>query len=571
MNAQIDAQMDVHDAWSFAQLEDFWVCYEPLTPWGRDHHDRRWVCADIGRISQSHDDIELALAFLQRLEADPIALDRISFHLKRMPRLPLERKSEYELLELFQVKKFLANYRGLLSRLDPEVCRLFGLIARCTELAAELDRGGSDAETFFLADTYHPELGPLRRQLLELDAQLRAARCAREAQAKLQHGLLFDGRDFILVQRDKLPAATELAAHYLAEAYDDQTVMLRLLPDASQLSLAGRREQLLDSERQLEAAVLRHLSALVAAQMAELHSAVLAVTRWDLARAGALLAQRFAMVRPQLSAATPAALPQLKAGRFVPCELECRQLNLHYEALNLNLEASAAVLFGSNMGGKTVVLKTLLFFQLLAQAGLFVPAESFITRVFDHIEYIGELAGERLAGLSGFGFEIWRFQRVWGLHNALIAFDELARTTGSHDAEALLSAIIEAYADSPASRQTQLVPSLALFTTHFSAVARLPGVQYLRMQGLDQQAACLSEDAGSGKLLQHRLAAINQHMRYRIVAADDNSLGSSDALAIAAMLGLDCRLVERAGQFFESGSKPGGHKGSQPGQLAGTT
>ncbi|MBU0935609.1 MAG: hypothetical protein KKC64_08320, partial [Spirochaetes bacterium] len=238
-----------------------------------------------------------------------------------------------------------------------------------------------------------------------------------------------------------------------------------------------------------------------------------------------------------------------------------------YEALNLNLEASAAVLFGSNMGGKTVVLKTLLFFQLLAQAGLFVPAASFITRVFGHIEYIGELAGERLAGLSGFGFEIWRFQRVWGLQNALIAFDELARTTGSHDAEALLSAIIEAYADSPAIRPKQPAPSLAMFTTHFSAVARLPGVQYLRMQGLDQQAACLSDGDGSGNQLQQRLAAINQHMRYRIVPADDTGSGSSDALAIAAMLGLDCRLVERAGHFFESGSR----LGKQPGQKPGAT
>ena len=563
----MDTQMNVQDAWSFAQMEDFWGFYQALTPWGRDHYDRRQVSADIGRISQSHDDIELALAFLQRLEADPIALDRISFHLKRMPRLPLEQKSEYELLELFQVKKFLANYRGLLSRLDPEVCRQFGLIARCTELAAELDRGGSDAETFFLADTYHPDLGPLRRQLLELDAQLRAARCAREAQAKLEHGLLFDGRDFILVQREKLPAANELSAHYLAEAYDDQTVMLRLLPDASQLALAGRREQLLDSERQLEAAVLRHLSALVAAQMAELQAAVLAVTRWDLARAGALLALQFAMVRPQLKAATSTDLPQLQSGRFIPCQQECHQLNLQYEALNLNLEASAAVLFGSNMGGKTVVLKTLLFFQLLAQAGLFVPAESFITRVFGHIEYIGELAGERLAGLSGFGFEIWRFQRVWDLHNALIAFDELARTTGSHDAEALLSAIIEAYADSPNTRQSQAEHCLALFTTHFSAVARLPGVQYLRMQGLDQQAACLSDGDGSGNQLQQRLAAINQHMRYRIVPADGTGSGSSDALAIAAMLGLDCRLVERAGHFFESGSR----LGKQPGQKPGAT
>jgi hypothetical protein len=88
-----------------------------------------------------------------------------------------------------------------------------------------------------------------------------------------------------------------------------------------------------------------------------------------------------------------------------------------------------------------------------------------------------------------------------------------------------------------------------LFTTHFRGVARLSDALYLRMEGLDQQAACLADDGGG---LEERLAGINRHMRYRLVADRPESAAVSDALAIAAMLGLDCGLVERAQAHFQS-------------------
>jgi hypothetical protein len=296
------------------------------------------------------------------------------------------------------------------------------------------------------------------------------------------------------------------------------------------------------------------------------------------------------MTRPVLDSETT----ELVNARFVPCQDECARLGLDYAPLSASFGASAVALFGSNMGGKTVVLKTLLFFQLLAQAGLFVPAERFSTRVYGRIEYVGELSGERLAGLSGFGLEIWRLiaaraassPRAEGPRRAdpanadegaaqggspqggspqggsLVAFDELARTTGSHEAEALLSAVIEAYARGGSGR--------AYFATHFRGVARMPGVEYRRMRGLDREAAAAAlggRDAngrldgdgrpdegsaggeGRGPALAERLAGINRHMRYEVVE-DDGSGSESDALAIASFLGLDRSVIERARYYL---------------------
>jgi hypothetical protein len=554
------------DAWNFAQVDAFWRYYQPLTPWGRDAHQTREVMVDPEAIALRHDDVESAMLWLDARSVDPVALDRMAYHLRRMPRLPLAEKEEYEILELFQVKKFLANFRGLLSLLDSQECLRFGLAPVAGVLAPELDRGGSDAETFYLADSYDPELRSLRIQLAGMDAGLRDLRTEAELKAKADHGVIFDGREFVIVDRAQTEPLLAEPGRYALEPYDDASWLVRLLPDAKAIVLSDGRERLLQQEQEAENRVLARLSALVRLAMPELRVAVQAVLRWDLARAGAVLAQAHGLVRPDLDSASL----ELVRARLIPCEEECRELGLGYTPLDARFDASAVVLFGSNMGGKTVVLKTILFFQLLSQAGLFVPAGRFASRVYRHIEYIGALAGERLAGLSGFGFEVWRFAKAnRDSGDALIAFDELARTTGSHEAEALLSAIIEQYAGAgPATR--------AFFATHFRGIVRTPGAEYRKMRGLDRQAAgkdldaavnelgalagdrgtvagdrgTVAGDRGADASLAERLASINRHMRYEVVNDDPAAPAESDALAIAGMLGLDPALVRRAEYFF---------------------
>jgi len=532
----------VKDAWNFAGLDDFWPRYEPLSPWARDERDERKVFTDQAAIEQRYDDLEAAAAFLDRAKADPVALDRVAYHLKRMPRLPLAPKDEYELLELFQIKKFLANYRSLLAALDDEARSRFGLRPAAADLAAELDRGGSDAETFYLADSYSPALKDCRAGLALLDERLSYANEAAAAEIKSLLGINFDGRDFLIVARAALEPEAVHRARCLAEPYDDERLLVRPAPRAELIALSEAREGLLERERYAEAAVIRMLSALAAAAMPELKAAVEAVTRWDLARAGALLAAATGATRPILGAGAL----ELHAGRFIPCQDECAALGLGYTPLDARFEGNAIVLFGSNMGGKTVALKTLLFMQLLAQAGLFVPAARFSTRVYPDIQYIGELSGERLAGLSGFGFEVWRFQEALAKGSgALIAFDEPARTTGSHEAEALLSALVEAYGKGKGDGASR-----ALFATHFRGVARVPGAEYWRMRGLDRIAACQALDADAP--LAERLSGINRHMRYELKADAAEGPPESDALAIASMLGLDCAIVERAEFYFKN-------------------
>jgi len=552
-------------AWRFAQLDEFWVHYQPLTPWGKDEAQAQTVLVDRHTIESRFDDIDGVLSLMEALAGEPSALDRLSYHLRRMPRVPLERKEAYELLELFQFKKFMANYRGVAATLRSREAASHWLpsiegTSNAGLLAAELDRGGSDPETFYIADVYDPALAAARAGIAAADEAVGIERVKAEAATRLEYGLSFDGREFVVAPRDVARTMAEAGGRWTVEPYDDTRYIVRIAPSAAAIDAMADRARFLEDERIAEARVVDRISAVAGAAVPDLLAMVAAVTRLDRARASAVLAREFGMSRPVLDSG----VTRLVGARFVPCADECGRLGLSYTPLTSEFAADAIVLFGSNMGGKTVVLKTLLFMQLLAQSGNFVPATRFETQVYARVEYVGELAGERLTGLSGFGLELWRLIAARDVPlatfeggprgsdgGALLAFDELARTTGSHEAEALLSAVVEAYASSHGDR--------AFFATHFRGIARMPGVEYRRMRGLDRAAAemhlghLFDGAPGAGRPLAERLAGINRSMRYEVLP-DDGADVESDALAIASFLGLEKHIVERARYYLMKGS-----------------
>ena len=566
MNADVNG-ISAGEAWSFARVDEFWTYYKPLTPWGRDEADARTVLADRDELGRRYDDIDAALAWIRAASDEPSTLDRLSYHLKRMPRIPLYAKDSYELVELFQVKKFIANYRGTIESAGSGLTERFGLGSWAAgsalgALAVELSKGGSDPESLYLADTYDAALAGARVGIAAAAALVESERTRAEAAALEVFGVVFDGREFVVAPRDAALAMAGSGGHYGVEPYDDARYVVRILPSPAALEAMGRLEGFRESERLAEERVVASLSALVRDAMPELRLAIAVITRWDRARAGAVLAIEFGMSRPVLDADGM----ELETARFKPCEDECLRLGLEYTPLCARFGKNAVVLFGSNMGGKTVVLQTIAFFQLVAQAGLFVPAGRFGTRVYDRIEYVGERGGERLAGLSGFGLEVWRLDAVrspavnGGKGVTLAVFDELARTTGSHEAEALLSAVVEAYAGTA---------DRAFFATHFRGVARVDGAEYLKMRGLDKAAVETSllaakrpgpsddDVAGDDNVvgdcsLAARLAGINRFMRYEVIE-DGGSSTESDALAIASLLGLDEHIIERARWFLTKG------------------
>lgn len=523
----------------YAEFEGFWERFRPETPCGRDAKERLEVLRDRATLEAIYDQTDIARALLDDLAQDTVRLSRVQHHLKRLPRFPLEARAIYGEIELFAIKKFLYNYKALVDAVDAPCRAAFGLSFGSQALARLLDEGRQSAESFYIADAYDPRLGEVREGLRAAAEALEKVRTARVEAIRARFGLDFGPKAFLLVTRDSLGDLAGAAELLLVEPYDDLSVAVRPRPCAEELMWRERREQLLTRERGLEEEVLERLSHAVRGELAALAAYLEAITAFDLAFARARLAREEGLVRPSLEGGPI----RLEGARFLPCEATCRRLDTPYTPLEATFDHRATVIFGSNMGGKTIVLKTLAFLQLCAQTGLFVPATAFATRVFRHLHYVGEgRAKEAGQGLSGFGFEIVQFLEAWNDlgEDTLVLFDEFARTTHSLEAEALLSGVLSALA----ARER----CVALCATHFRGVARLEGVRYLRMKGLDR--ANLTLDAAQGDLAS-RISAINRRMDHRL-EADDGLPRESDAIAVAALLGLDPGIAAAAAAHYQT-------------------
>ncbi len=532
------------DAWTYAGADTIWQRFQPDTPFGRDAKARMVPITEKGALEERYDRTDAAIALLETHDGDRVTLDRIHHHLRRLPRFPEAPQEAFDEVEVFQLKKFLFNHRSLLSLLPETLGQRFGLREIPGGLVELLGTGRQGDESFYVADAYDPELAEVRRALRETDAASRRLRDAHEQMLLQRWGFAFEGRAFLLVPRALLGDTSAAGALLDVEPWDTDRLCVRPRSGAESLRLAEETSALLSRERSLEARVLRALSVPLGEALPFFIEQARAVEDFDLALAGARLAREAGLTRPVLHGGEIV----IERGRHLPTEALCESLDTSYTPLDAAFDGGPTVIFGSNMGGKTVVLKTLAFLQLAAQAGLFVPAERFRTRVFRRFHYVGEgREREEGRGLSGFGFEIRQFNEAHADFGGetLALFDEFARTTSSGEAEGLISAILEDLAGRPR--------VVALFSTHFRGVRRLPGVRYLRMGGLDQTRLgrkTLDLAAPGGADLADRIRRIDLQMRF-CLEPDAPGERRSDAIAVAALLGLSPALARRAEDFIK--------------------
>jgi len=531
----------MRDFIGYAQFETLWERFLPETPFGRVAKESMTPLSAPEPLARIWDETDLAIALLGNLDADSVRLSRIQHHLKRFPRFCEDPRPLYDEVEIFQFKKFLFNFRSLAELLGPELRRAFGFEYASEALERLLDRGRQSAESFYVSDAYSEGLAEVRAAIRETDGALKAAQVRRASEILARWGFEFGSKPFLLVPREALGRPEEARDLLLVEPFDETRYAIRIQASAEEFLLLERRSGLLTEERAREDEVLELISQALRSELERFEEYRQALTRFDLAFARARLAREHGLVRPVLGEG----VIRIQGGRFLPCEEACRELGTEYVPLDARFYGAATVIFGSNMGGKTIVLKTLAFLQLCAQMGLFAPAEVFSTRLFKHFHYLGEGHATAVAqGLSGFGFEIRQFVEASQdfRETALVLFDEFARTTNSLEAEAILSAVLESLAATPG--------VVALFSTHFRGVHRLPGVRYLRMKGLNREG--LDLDQASGKALEARIRLIDQRMEYHLVP-DEGGPGVSDAITVASLLGLDPAIAARAASFFTNG------------------
>jgi DNA mismatch repair protein MutS2 len=392
-----------------------------------------------------------------------------------------------------------------------------------------------------VADRASAELEGLRRQL----QGVRAERRERLQELIRRWGNLL--QDTVVAERNGRPvlavkagAASQVAGIVHDSSASGSTVFVE--PQAV-ISLGNRLRELEGRERELEEQILAELSALVGEEAGALAHLQAVLVRLDAGVARARYGAWLGAVRPELESdpAAPFEFRELRHPLLLWQERRDAGRPVVPVSLRVGAELRVVAITGPNTGGKTVTLKSLGLAALMARAGLFLPCSG-TPRLPWCGQVLADIGDEQSLqqNLSTFSGHIHRIARILEALGArsgvsipqgasLVLLDEVGAGTDPTEGAALAAALL---------RQLAERARLTVATTHFG---ELKALKYADPRFENASVAFDVETLSP-----------TYHLQWGIP-------GRSNALAIAARLGLDGRVVAAAAeQLAAAGEGEGG-------------
>ncbi len=368
-----------------------------------------------------------------------------------------------------------------------------------------------------VTDGASPDLARIRRERRTGEGRLRE-RLEQVLRTPALQRMMQDPLITIRGDRFVVPVRAEFREHFPGVAHDQSASGMTVFMEPIAVVPLGNRLRELAAEEQREIArILARLSAEIGAAAEEIAATLDLLATLDVAAAKAALSLRMEGAAPRLNAegrvALRAARHPLLAGPVVPVDI---RLGGAFHTL---------VITGPNTGGKTVTLRTLGLLTLMAQAGLHVPADpESECAVFPQV--YADIGDEQSIeqNLSTFSSHLTAIVEILGRlaeeppgeSDALVLLDEVGAGTDPTEGAALARSLIETLHG---------LGTRTAVTTHYtelkSLAFTLPGVEN----------ASVEFDEGTLR------------PTYRLLIGTP---GHSNAFVIAARLGLDPAIVERA-------------------------
>lgn len=311
------------------------------------------------------------------------------------------------------------------------------------------------------------------------------------------------------------PDGLRIATFYIYDSYSEELASLRK-------ALKGKdfyQEDIYNRVSEIEDEIRAKLSEELKPFVSLLCKTLNVIADVDLNLAKALQIKEMRLCFPTLSSDKVASYK----GIFHPevkhiLEKEKRE----YQKVDVTFGLKPIIIMGANMGGKTIVLKTLAMCQYLLQFGFGVPATVADMMIYDEIFCLTTDDQSINKGLSSFAAEMKNIDAVIkaSQHDKkiLALIDEPARTTNPTEGTALVSSLVRLLQD----KEMSLV-----IVTHYNI--KTYNNKCLRVKGLE-----------------------NGKMNYELIETHEGEV-PHEALNIAESLGIDPQWIQMAKEILGEG------------------
>ncbi len=326
------------------------------------------------------------------------------------------------------------------------------------------------------------------------------------------------------------PQGQRVPHFYVYDEYSEELSSLRKQQKSIYTTNVEQAEKIRLQAIAVEDTIREKLSRELFKHKRDLRKALEMVALFDIVIAKALLAVKYKLAKPSI--ADEITTYKSLFNPYVQDSLSLQSKS--FQAVDITIGMQPLLITGANMGGKTVLLKSVQLAQYMFQFGFYIPAnQASIVPVEDVMTSMSDEQSE-LSGLSSFASEMIKVNEIIKAakagKNILVLIDELARTTNPQEGRAIVNAILDVLASTHAR---------SLVTTHYSGIqssCRKMRVKGLMTEKLNQKITTKN---------------INDYMDYSLVENDSADV-PMEALAIAKILEIDEDVLQQAAFYAKN-------------------